>query len=90
MITGSNTLVKVRRRTVPNLPRVDTAPPMASGETGVVAQIFLAKLSAMEQRLNSLVATRPASIQPSAVPAPGNFPEHFEEVKSSKLRDLFD
>jgi len=90
MITGSNTLVKVRRRSGPNLSMASASPPTALNGAGVAAQILLAKLASMEQRLNSLVPTQPAPIRRSSTAATNNFPTASDEIDPEELQDMFD
>lgn len=82
MISGSGTLVAVRRRQQPNLSKVSAALQQAPRSATPIVQMFLAKLASLEQQVNALAVARPTSIQPQAGSS--------QSVEPSKLRRLFD
>jgi len=65
------------------------SPQIALNGAGVAAQILLAKLASIEQRLDSLVPTQPAPIQRSGA-APNKFPAASDEIDPEELQDMFD
>jgi hypothetical protein len=82
MISGSGTLVAVRRRQQPNLSKASAGLQQAPRSATPIVQMFLAELASLEQQVNALAIAKPTSIQPQAGPS--------QSVEPSKLRRLFD
>lgn len=90
MITGTNALVAVRRKSGPDLPKVSSAPPPQTKGGTVVLQMLLGELASLKQQVNALAVAGPASIQPTSTSGTDNSTRRSSRVDPDELSDVVD